>query len=209
MHREWLLALTLVIETNSSAFAQSMVQRCGAMLRARSADAGWAEVCQGVFEANGTNGPQDQRAAFQHYQRAAELGNAEGQALLGAIYENGWAGISRDIGRAVSWYQKAAQQGHPGAELNLGLLYERGDGVPKDAALARSLIEAAAVPHNGNWRNCKRERAPHRLKPPHYVADHGAEFRLACAGARAQQQEFPASANGKRTCRRSAKTNRG
>ena len=60
------------------------------------------------------------------------------------VYERGWAGVSRDINRAVAWYQKAAQQGHAGAELNLGLLYEKGEGVPKDPARARSLIEAAA-----------------------------------------------------------------
>src|SRR5258708_6133737 len=40
--------------------------------------------------------------------------------------------------------QKAPQQGTAGAELNLGLLYEKGEGVPKDAGRARSLIEAAA-----------------------------------------------------------------
>jgi len=143
--RPWfVLAAALTIGLPVSAHAQSMVQHCEAMLNNRSADAGWTEFCQGIFAANGTHGPQDQAAAFRHYQRAADLGNVEAQATLGLAYERGWAGVPRDIGRAVSWYEKAAQQGHAGAELNLGLLYEKGDGVPKDPARARSLIEAAA-----------------------------------------------------------------
>ena len=88
--------------------------------------------------------PQDQAAAVRHYQRAAELGNVEAEALLGVVYERGWAGVPRDLNRAVAWYQKAARQGHAGAELNLGLLYEKGEGVPNDPGRARSLTEAAA-----------------------------------------------------------------
>ena len=144
IQRPLLIAAVLTIASVAPAYGQSLVQRCEQVLQARTADAGWNELCQGVFAANGTRGPQDQAAAFRHYQRAAELGNAEGQALLGVIYERGWAGVPRDINRAVAWYEKAAKQGHAGAELNLGVLYEKGEGVPKDPARARSLIEAAA-----------------------------------------------------------------
>lgn len=145
MRRQLLIAVGLVVGMRAAAaYGQSMVQRCEALVRSRSADAGWGELCQGIFAANGTHGPQDQAAAFQHYQRAAELGNVEAEALLGAVYERGWAGVPRDLNRAVTWYQKAAQQGHAGAKLNLGLLYEKGEGVPKDPGRARSLIEAAA-----------------------------------------------------------------
>jgi TPR repeat protein len=112
--RRVLISLALIFGWSGSAYGQSLVQRCEAMLNARTADAGWSELCQGVFAANGTRGPQDQAAAFRHYQRAAELGNAEGQALLGVIYERSWAGVPRDIKRAVALYEKAAQQGHAG-----------------------------------------------------------------------------------------------
>ena len=144
MRRPLLIAISLVVGISAPAHGQSMVQRCEAMVQSRSGDAGWSELCRGIFAANGTHAPQDQAAAFRHYQRAAELGNVEAQALLGAVYERGWAGVPLDLSRAVTWYQKAAQQGHAGAELNLGLLYEKGEGVPKDPARARSLIEAAA-----------------------------------------------------------------
>jgi len=36
----------------------------------------------------------------------------EAEVLLGAVYERGWAGVPRDLNRAVTWYKKAAQQGH-------------------------------------------------------------------------------------------------
>jgi hypothetical protein len=144
MRRPLLIVMGLVVGLRATAYGQSMVQRCEAMVAGRSGDAGWSELCQGIFAANGTHGPQDQAVAFQHYQREAELGNVEAQALLGAIYERGWGGVPRDINRAVTWYQRAAQQGHAGPELNLGLLYERGEGVPKNPERARSLVEAAA-----------------------------------------------------------------
>src|SRR5258707_14752703 len=115
MRRQVLIAVGLVVGMRASAYGQSMVQRCEGMVQRRSADAGWSELCQGIFAANGTHGPQDQATAFQHYQRAAELGNVEAEALLGVVYEHGWAGVPRDIARAVAWYQKAAQQGHAGA----------------------------------------------------------------------------------------------
>jgi len=93
MRRHLIIAAGLVVGMRASAYGQSMVQRCEGMVKSRSADAGWSELCQGIFAANGTHGPQDQAAAFQHYQRAAELGNVEAQALLGLVYDRGWAGV--------------------------------------------------------------------------------------------------------------------
>lgn len=83
MRRQLLIVMGLVVGLGAAAYGQSMGQRCEAM-------------------GTSTHGPQDQAAAFQHYQRAAELGNVEAQALLGAIYERGWAGVPRDINRAVA-----------------------------------------------------------------------------------------------------------
>ena len=45
-------------------------------------------------------------------QGGPEFGNVEAEVLLGAVYERGWAGVPRDLNRAVTWYKKAAQQGH-------------------------------------------------------------------------------------------------
>src|SRR5258707_15613474 len=106
MRRQVLIAVGLVVGMRASAYGQSMVQRFEGMVQSRSADAGWSELCRGIFAAHGTHGPQDQAGGFRHYQRAAELGNMEAQALLGRIYERGWAGVPRVLTRAVERGQK-------------------------------------------------------------------------------------------------------
>jgi TPR repeat protein len=123
---------------------ESWAVRCSAL--PSNPDPGMAEFCDGIAAFSGNNGQteQDPQAALQHYRRAAELGFAEAQATLGAIYERGWQGVNQDDGQAAQWYAKAAAQGHAGAELNLGNLYAKGRGVPQDMAKARQLIQAAA-----------------------------------------------------------------
>ena len=120
---------------------QSEVQRCLSL--APGSNAAVAEYCQGIFAANGTRGPQNQAAAFQHYLKAAQMGYAEAQAVVGAAYQQGWQ-TQANPGLAAQWYEKAAAQGHAGAELNLGEMYLRGNGVAQDEARGRALITAAA-----------------------------------------------------------------
>ncbi len=121
---------------------ESLLQRCLG-LPAGSAPA-LIEYCQGVIANSGSRGPQDPQAALRHYQKAAEMGLAEAQAVLGVAYERGYAGMKADLRQAASWYEKAAAQGYAGAELNLGQLYMSGNGVPRDPVKGRQLIEAAA-----------------------------------------------------------------
>ena len=138
-----LLAAALCLP-GAVAAQESWAVRCNAL----PADAapGMGEFCAGIAAMSGSNGEsaQDPQAALQHYRRAADLGFAEAQATLGAIYERGWQDIASDPAQAAQWYAKAAEQGHAGAELNLGNLYARGEGVPKDLAKARLLMQAAA-----------------------------------------------------------------
>jgi TPR repeat protein len=147
VHARWLAGVLFAaaLSLPGAAKAQeSWAVRCNAL--PGNADPGMTEFCAGIAAFSGNNGETEQnpQAALQHYRRAAELGFAEAQATLGAIYERGWQGVSKDDGQAAQWYAKAAAQGHAGAELNLGNLYAEGRGVPQDAAKARQLIEAAA-----------------------------------------------------------------
>jgi len=121
---------------------QSAVQKCLSLPRGGATPE--AEYCQGILAANGIGRAQDQAVAFKHYLKAAEMGLAEAQAVVGAAYQRGWQ-VQPDSREAAQWYGKAAAQGHAGAELNLGQMYAKGDGVPKDMAKARQLIEAAAA----------------------------------------------------------------
>jgi hypothetical protein len=63
--------------------------------------------------------------------KKAASGDAEAQATLGSMYDNG-QGVVNDDAEAVRWYRKAAEQGHAGAQNNLGLMYLSGRGVTKD-----------------------------------------------------------------------------
>jgi TPR repeat protein len=56
------------------------------------------------------------------FKLAAEQGNANGQANLGLMYENGRGGVSKDLDTAVSWYSKAASQGQQYAINRLQVL---------------------------------------------------------------------------------------
>jgi TPR repeat protein len=139
------LLLAAALFLPGAAHAQeSWAVRCSAV--PSNADPGMAEFCAGIVAMSGDNGAsaQDPDAALQHYRRAAELGFAEAQATLGAIYARGWQSIQPDPVQAAQWYAKAAAQGHAGAELNLGNMYAQGTGVPQDMAKARQLIQAAA-----------------------------------------------------------------
>ena len=61
----------------------------------------------------------DYRAAFEHYSRAAELGEVEAHFQLGNLYSRG-EGVEKDKTKAGFHYEKAALAGHPVARCILG-----------------------------------------------------------------------------------------
>ncbi len=74
---------------------------------------------------------------------AAESGDADCEAIIGALYENGH-GVPRDPGEAAKWYRRSAEKGNSFAATHLGLAYERGQGVQKDLAAAEKWFRQAA-----------------------------------------------------------------
>jgi uncharacterized protein len=78
-------------------------------------------------------------------------GNAQAQALLGFMYENG-LGAPQAYVAAADLYVQAAIRGNPFAQAMLGLLYDKGHGVPQDFILAYKWLNLAAA------RAPKRER---------------------------------------------------
>lgn len=70
--------------------------------------------------------PPDQTAAdparaVRYYERAANLGSAPAEAMLGDMYANGALG-KPDSTQASNWYRKAAEQGLPQGQFRLGRL---------------------------------------------------------------------------------------
>jgi len=71
-------------------------------------------------------------------------GNANAQAFLGFMYENGF-GAPQAYDAAADLYFQAATRGNPFAQCMLGLMYDKGHGVPQDFILAYKWLNLAAA----------------------------------------------------------------
>jgi class 3 adenylate cyclase len=67
--------------------------------------------------------------------RAANLGFAKEQYLLGKAYRDG-LGATPDPAAAAHWFERSAEQGYAPAQRNTGLCYASGDGVARDPVRA-------------------------------------------------------------------------
>ena len=83
------------------------------------------------------------------YRKAAEQGNASGQASLGVSYANG-TGVVQDDKEAVNWCRKAAEQGNANAQYNLAINYAKGTGIPQDYVSAYAWCSLAAAQDGGD-----------------------------------------------------------
>ncbi len=72
----------------------------------------------------------------------AEQGNADAQAGLGVMHENGLA-VPQDDSAAVKWYRLAAEQGHAYSQGRLGGMLLDGRGVPRDYVQAHMWFSLA------------------------------------------------------------------
>lgn len=77
--------------------------------------------------------------AIQWYRKAADLGDTHAQVRLGYIYDK-----AEENEQAVIWYRKAAEEGDPAGQHGLAQMYATGEGVPRDTALALSMMKEAA-----------------------------------------------------------------
>jgi TPR repeat protein len=65
----------------------------------------------------------DKEKSVNAYRKAADLGNAHAQTLLGRLYAAGGGGLPKDNGQALYWYRKAAAQDDPDALNNVAWEY--------------------------------------------------------------------------------------
>ncbi len=86
----------------------------------------------------------DYAAAIRQLPSLAAHGNAEAQATLGFMYENG-RGVPQNPAIAGTLYRCAAEQGNAAAQYLLGLMYDKGEGVPRDDVLAQKWLNLAAA----------------------------------------------------------------
>lgn len=71
-------------------------------------------------------------------------GNANAQAFLGFMFENGYGAPQAYIA-AADLYCRAAIRGNPFGQAMLGLMYDKGHGVPQDFILAYKWLNLAAA----------------------------------------------------------------
>lgn len=90
-----------------------------------------------------SRGQGEQARGF--FARACDLGEMEACYDLALLYEDGVAGVEKDVARARQLYQKAcdAPEPDPTACSNLGLMYKTGSGVEVDAEAAVAMYERA------------------------------------------------------------------
>lgn len=98
---------------------------------------------------NGEGTPVDQAKAFRLYLKAAEMGNAEAQFIVGGLY---YKGIGTDVNQrqAFKWLLRAEQQGHFTSEslTIIGSMYLEGRGAPQNYLQAKEYLRRAAEQGN-------------------------------------------------------------
>ena len=80
----------------------------------------------------------DHEIALRYFQKAANLGDAEGTFMVGLSYYDG-VGTRRNYKRAVDYLQRALDMGEMRALSYLGMCYYYGEGVRPDLAKAEEL----------------------------------------------------------------------
>jgi TPR repeat protein len=87
---------------------------------------------------------KDYSVAMVWYSKAADLGDAQAEVEIGALYRNGW-GVQKNLESALNWYVKAAEQGNATAQYQAGLMCWRGEGTPADPKKAMAWYLKAAA----------------------------------------------------------------
>jgi TPR repeat protein len=85
--------------------------------------------------------------AFHLFKEAAQLGNAEAQAMTGRAYYFGY-GTKKDLEKAAEWYTRAAEAGNPKGQSSLGYLFRMGLGVKQNDEAAYFWTQKAADQKN-------------------------------------------------------------
>ncbi|BCZ20033.1 hypothetical protein NHP190012_16750 (plasmid) [Helicobacter sp. NHP19-012] len=91
--------------------------------------------------ANKAYGEKNYAKALEYFQKAADMGNADGYNNLGSMYANG-TGVPQDYKKAMQYYQKAGDMGNASAYASLGFMYRDGKSVAKNTKSTKNTEEA-------------------------------------------------------------------
>jgi TPR repeat protein len=138
-----MLAMVMVLGFTSAIRAEDAQADPQAL--AEKAGQGDTAACIRLAEMHETgNGvAKDPATAAIWWLKAAELGDAKGQARIGAKLLGG-DGIAKNQAAAMEWLAKASAQGDPDAMMTLGNIHIAGKGVPKNSTEAAKWFGKAA-----------------------------------------------------------------
>ncbi len=91
---------------------------------------------------------EDEKMAFQWYEKSAKQGYHKGQYELGDCYKDG-EGVAKNKKLAFEWFKKAAAQENAEAEYALGKCYMKGRGVASDQNQAKKWFKRAVNNEKG------------------------------------------------------------
>lgn len=91
---------------------------------------------------------ENEKLAFQWYEKAANQGYAKAQYQLGKCYKDG-DGTDKDRKKAFELFMKAATQENADAEFAVGKAYLKGKGVTADQAKAKKWLKRAVGNEKG------------------------------------------------------------
>lgn len=87
--------------------------------------------------------PEDLDLVVSQFTKAAELGHAKAQFILGFFYDGG-EGVAADAAKAAYWYEQAADRDLVEAQYTVAQRYGRGEGVKENKAKAAKWYKKAA-----------------------------------------------------------------
>jgi TPR repeat protein len=91
---------------------------------------------------------ENEKLAFQWYEKSAAQGYAKGQYQLAKCYKDG-EGVEKDKKKAFELFSKAAAQENADAEYALGKCYLKGKGTASDEAKAKRWLSRAVNNEKG------------------------------------------------------------
>lgn len=92
---------------------------------------------------------QNNKKAYEYYQKAASLGSSSAIAMLGYFYYTGKGG-KKDDNQAFLCFKRAAEMGLPSAQAMLGICYYNGVGVDVNVDMAKDWLNKAKDAGNRN-----------------------------------------------------------
>ena len=94
----------------------------------------------GLAYEDGAGTEKNYAEALKWYRKSAEQNYLNAYNAIGVMYKKGW-GVKADPEEAAKWFAKAAEKGETASLCNLSIMTLHAQGIPKDYAKGKMLLE--------------------------------------------------------------------